>query len=215
MVKFYSSNLSYAQFDLIRPLLPPAKRGGRPRSTNLWAVLNAMLYVVTQGCKWRDLPGDFPAWQTVYTYFRNWRKDGTWKALHTRLRAWTRAAAGRPESPSEVILDRQTVPTVAMVQQAVGFDRFKATKGRKRHTVVDTLGLVMCVLVTAASLPEREGGKRVLQQWSELGAKSVASTSSGSMVATVVSLLCNGSWIAFAGWFTQSCAPNRLKASCS
>jgi putative transposase len=171
MVKFYSSNLTHAQFDLIRPLLPPAKPGGRPRSTNLWAVLNAIFYVVTQGCKGRDLPGDFPAWQTVYTYFRNWRKDGTWQAIHARLRAWTRVAAGRPESPSEVILDSQTVPTVAMVQQAVGFDRFKATKGRKRHTVVDTLGLVMSVLVTAASLPEREGGKRVLQRLSELGAK--------------------------------------------
>ena len=144
MVKFYSSNLTHAQFDLIRPLLPPAKPGGRPRSTSLWAVLNAIFYVVTQGCKWRDIPSDFPAWQTVYTYFRNWRKDGTWQALHARLRAWTRTAVGRPESPSEVILDSQTVPTVAMVQQAVGFDRFKATKGRKRHTVVDTLGLVMC-----------------------------------------------------------------------
>ncbi|MBW4695297.1 MAG: hypothetical protein KME27_26400 [Lyngbya sp. HA4199-MV5] len=68
----------------------------------------------------------------MYTYCRHWRKDGIWQALHTRLRGWTRAA-GRPESPSEVILDRQTVPTVAMVQQAVRFDRFKATKGRKRH----------------------------------------------------------------------------------
>jgi len=171
MVKFYSSNLSYAQFDLIQPLLPPAKPGGRPRSTNLWAALNVIFYVVTQGCKWRDIPSDFPAWQTVYTYFRNWRKDGTWQALHARVRSWTRAAAERSESPSEVILDSQTVPTVAMVQQGVGFDRFKATKERKRHTVVDTLGLVMCVLVTAASLPEREGGKRVLQRLSELGAK--------------------------------------------
>lgn len=171
MVKFYSSNLTRAQFDLIQPLLPPAKPGGRPRSTSLWAVLNAIFYVVTQGCKWRDIPGDFPAWQTVYTYFRNWRKDGTWKAIHERLRGWTRAAVGRAESPSEVILDSQSVPTPAMVQQAVGFDQFKMTKGRKRHTVVDTLGLVMCVLVTAASVPEREGGKQVLQRLSELGAK--------------------------------------------
>ena len=100
MVKFYSSNLTRTQIDLIQPLLPPAEPGGRPRSTSLWAVLNAIFYVVTQGCKWRDLPGDFPAWQTVYTYFRTWRKDSTWQALHARLRSWTRAAAGRPESPA-------------------------------------------------------------------------------------------------------------------
>jgi putative transposase len=171
MVEFYSSNLTRAQFDLIQPLLPAAKPGGCPRSTSLWALLNAIFYVVTQGCKWRDSPGDLPAWQTVSTYCRHWRKDGTWQAMHARLRAWIRAAVGRPDSPSEVILDRQTVPTVAMVQQAVVFDRFKATKGRKRHTAVETLGLVMTVRVTAASLPEREGGKRVLQRLSDLGAK--------------------------------------------
>jgi len=171
MVKLYSSNLNRAQFDLIQPLLPPAKPGSRSRSTSLWAVLNAIFYVVMQGCKWRDIPGDFSAWQTVYTYFRHWRKNGTWKAIYKRLRAWTRAAAGRAESPSAVILDSQSVPTPVMVQQAVGFDQFKMTKGRKRRTVVDPLGLVMCVLVTAASVPEREGSQQVLQWLSELGTK--------------------------------------------
>jgi len=127
--------------------------------------------LIIQGCKWCDIPADFPAWQTVYTYFRNWRKDGTWKAIHDRLRGWTRAAAGRQESPSEVILDSQSVPSAPMVHQAVGFDSFKATKGRKRHTVVETLGLVMCVLVSAASLPERAGGRQVLQRLYELGDK--------------------------------------------
>jgi len=171
MVKFYSSNFTVAQFELIKPLIPAAKPGGRPRNVSMWAVLNAIFYVVTQGCKWRDIPADFPAWQTVYTYFRNWRKDGTWKAIHDRIRGWTRAAAGRQESPSEVILDSQSVPSAPMVHQEVGFDSFKATKGRKRHTVVDTLGLVMCVLVTAASVPERAGGRQVLQRLYELGDK--------------------------------------------
>ncbi len=169
MVKFYSSNFTAAQFELIKPLIPGAKPGGRPRRVSMWAVLNAIFYGVTQGCKWRDIPADFPAWQTVYTYFRNWRQDGTWKAIHDRLRGWTRATAGRQESPSEVILDSQSVPSAPMVHQAVGFDRFKATKGRKRHTVVDTLGLVMCVLVSAASLPERAGGQAVLQRLHALG----------------------------------------------
>lgn len=119
-----------------------------------------MFYVVVHGCKWRDLPGDFPAWQTMYTYFRNWKMDGTWERIHERLRGWSRVAAGRPESPSEVILDSQSVPTVAMVQKAVGYEAAKKTKGRKRHTVVDTLGLLTCVVVTAARVPERERASR-------------------------------------------------------
>ena len=161
MSKVYSSNLSQAQFELIEPLIPPTKPGGRPREVDMWAVLNAILYVVVQGCKWRDLPGEFPAWQTVYTYFRNWRKDGTWIAMHDRLRSWVRADRGRPGSPSEAIVDSQSVATATMVHDSVGFDSAKLTLGRKRHMTVDTLGLVLRVLVTAASVPEREGGKQV------------------------------------------------------
>lgn len=169
MSKAYSSNLSQAQFELIEPLIPPAKPGGRHREVEMWAVLNAILYVVVQGCKWRDLPGDFPVWQTVYTYFRNWRQDGTWVAIHDRLRGWLRADNGRLLSPSEAIVDSQSVATATMVHESVGFDKAKHTKGRKRHMTVDTLGLILRVLVTAASVPEREGGKRVLQNVHQMG----------------------------------------------
>lgn len=109
MTKAYTSNLTRDQFEVIEPLLPAAKPGGRPRTTCLWAVLNALFYLVKQGCSWRDLPGDFPAWQTVYTYYRTWVNDGTWDAIHDRLRAWIRVSEGRHESPSEVILDSQSV----------------------------------------------------------------------------------------------------------
>lgn len=163
MTKAYSSNLTYDQFKLIEPLLPAARPGGRPRSVCLWSILNGIFYVVVNSCKWRDLPGDLPPWQTVYTYFRSWRKDGTWQAIHQRLRGWTRAVAGRAESPSEVIIDSQSVPTATMVNQAVGYDGGKKIKGRKRHVIVDTLGLVMTVLVTAASKPERAGIKQAFQ----------------------------------------------------
>jgi putative transposase len=122
MSKAYSSNLNQAQFELIEPLIPAAKAGGRPRAVQMWAVLNAILYVVVQGCKWRDLPGDFPAWQTVYTYFRNWCKDGTWITIHDRLRDWVRVDHDRPSSPSEAIVDSQSVATATMVHESVGFD---------------------------------------------------------------------------------------------
>jgi transposase len=169
MSKAYTSNLTRDQFELIEPLLPVAKPGGRPRTICLWAVLNAIFYLVAQGCSWRDLPGDFPAWQTVYTYYRNWVKDGTWDTLHERLRGWTRATHDRPESPSDVILDSQSVATAPMVHRSVGYDVAKATKGRKRHLVVATLGLMMTVVVTAASVPERAGGQQALQKLHQMG----------------------------------------------
>ena len=109
MPKAYTSRLSRAQFELIEPLLPKAKPGGRPRSVDLFVVLNTILYVVVQGCKRRDIPGDLLPWSTAYTYSRNWRNDGPWSVLHERVRCWVRADAGHPESPSETILDSQSV----------------------------------------------------------------------------------------------------------
>lgn len=169
MTKAYSSNLTQEQFELLEPLIPPAKPGGRPRTVDMWAILNAMLYVVVQGCKWRDLPGDMPPWPTVYTYFRNWRDDGTWLAIHDRVHGWVRADEGRQESPSEAMIDSQSVTTATMVHESVGYDGAKKKKGRKRHTAVDTLGLILRVVVTAANVPERAGGKQVLAKVDQMG----------------------------------------------
>ena len=170
MSKAYSTNLTQAQWELLEPLIPPAKTGGRPREVEVWEVLNAIFYVLCEGCRWRNLPGDFPQWQTVYTYFRNWRKDGTWVKMHDRLRTWTRVANNREPSPSEAVVDSQSVKSAAMVSQAVGYDAAKQVKGRKRHLTVDTLGLVLRVLVTAASVPEREGGKQLLKKVKKMAA---------------------------------------------
>ena len=169
MSKAYSTNLTQAQWELLEPLIPPALAGGRPREVEVWEVLNAIFYVLCEGCRWRNLPGDFPHWQTVYTYFRNWRKDGTWVRMHDRLRTWTRVANNREPSPSEAVVDSQSVKSAAMVSQAVGYDAAKQVKGRKRHLTVDTLGLVLRVLVTAASVPEREGGKQLLKKVKKMG----------------------------------------------
>lgn len=169
MSKAYPSNLTQAQYELLSDLIPEAKPGGRPRSVEMWEILNAIFYVLVEGVRWRALPGDFPAWQTVYTYFRNWRKDGTWLLIHDRLREWSRIEADRQPSPSAAILDSQSVKSAAGVHEAVGFDAGKVIKGRKRFLSVDTLGLVLRVFVTAASVGEREGGKRVLQRVKRLG----------------------------------------------
>ncbi|MCY7337406.1 MAG: IS5 family transposase [Chamaesiphon sp.] len=140
----------------------------------------------SRGCTWRNLPGDLPRWQTVYTYFRNWRKDGTWIAIHEQLRDWVRSEQERKPAPSEAIIDSQSVKTVAksavlgfpqvehlfktaMLNQSVGYDAGKKIKGRKRFVTVDTLGLVLSVFVTAASQTERECGKIVLQRLHEKG----------------------------------------------
>jgi transposase len=173
MSKAYPSNLTRDQYEFLSDLLPEAKSGGRPRSVDLWEVLNAIFYVLVEGVRWRSLPGDFPAWQTVYTYFRTWRKDGTWLQLHDRLRDYTRIEAERQPSPSEAMIDSQSVKSAAMVSQEVGFDAGKKIKGRKRFMTVDTLGLILRVWVTAANVPERAGAKTVLKQVKQMG-KSVS-----------------------------------------
>ncbi|MEP0798770.1 transposase, partial [Funiculus sociatus] len=101
MSKAYPSNLTYAQYEFLSELIPGAKPGGRPREIDMWEVINALFYILVEGVRWRALPADFPAWQTVYSYFRQWRKDGTWLKIHDRLREWTRIEQERDYSPSE------------------------------------------------------------------------------------------------------------------
>ena len=169
MNKAYPSNLTNAQFELLSDIIPEPKPGGRPREVDMWSVLNAIFYLLCEGCQWRSLPGDFPAWQTVYTYFRKWRQDGTWIEIHDSLRDWTRIEQDRHKCPSEAIIDSQSVKSAAMLCEAVGYDAGKNIKGRKRFNTVDTLGLVLRVLVTAANVIEREGGIQVLQRVHQTG----------------------------------------------
>lgn len=156
--------MTWEQWELIADLFPKEKPGGRPRKLALFAVVNAILYVLCQGCTWRDLPDDFPAWSTVYGYFWRWSKDGTWLKVHDQLYQWVRVDAGREPSPSEAAVDSQSVETATMISIDVGYDAGKKIHGRKRHLSVDMLGLVLRVLVSAANVPEREGGKKVLHQ---------------------------------------------------
>jgi putative transposase len=169
MSKAYPSNLTLDQYEMLSDLIPEPKAGGRPRTVDLWEVLNGIFYILVEGVRWRALPGDFPPWQTVYTYFRNWRKDGTWVKMHDSLRDWVRIEAGRNPNPSEASIDSQSVKTAAGVHEGGGYDAGKQIKGRKRFTMVDTLGLLLGARVMAASVGEREGGKQLLQRVKQRG----------------------------------------------
>jgi len=162
--QLYPSDLADREWNHLKSMIPAAKIGGRARSIDMRLVLNGVFYVVRSGIPWRYLPREYPPWQTVYGYFRRWRIDGVWERLHERLRATVRQAEGRHRQPSAAILDSQSVKTTRRGGPDRGYDAGKKVNGRKRHILVDTIGLVLLVVVHAASQQDRDGAKLVLQK---------------------------------------------------
>ena len=145
-----------------QPMLPQPKTFGRP-PTDRRVVINAILYVLKGGIQWRQMPAPFPPWQTVYHVFRAWTVDKTWAALNDALRTCVRLEDGRNEQPSAAIIDSQSVKSDGHGGK-VGYDAGKKINGRKRHMLVDTLGLVLGLVVTPANCPEREGAQQLFSQ---------------------------------------------------
>src|SRR6185436_20687346 len=158
MTKFnqtYSTDLKYTEWQQISEVFPTFQMG-RPAKWEKWQVINAILYVNRTGCQWRMLPVNFPPWRTVYFYYWSWQGDGLWQRINAVLVKKVRTKAGRNEQPSAAVMDSQSVKTSEGGEER-GVDVHKQTPGRKRHIVVDKLGLLLLVVVHSASIQDSAG----------------------------------------------------------
>lgn len=163
----YPSDLSDAEWDILKSSIPHTKsnnkNGGRPEKYTKREIVNAILYLVASGCRYSDLPHDLPKKSTVWRYFNTWSTSGVWKRLNTKLRKAVRTHRGRTADPSCALIDSQTVKGSCIAEHS-GYDAGKKIKGRKRHLLTDTQGLILNLKVHSADIQDRDGAKLLLRQ---------------------------------------------------
>jgi putative transposase len=161
--KRYETDLTDEQWNLLQPLVAQKPGRGRPRKVDIRRVLDGIFYLLRTSCQWRFLPGDFPPWQDVYYYFAKWQEDGTLERIHDTLREKVREQEKPNHPPKTASIDSQTSKS-AGAREEVGYDGAKKTNGRKRHIIVDSLGLLLAVSVTTAALADEHAGSQLLAQ---------------------------------------------------
>jgi len=166
MDKVYASDVTDEQWAIVESLIPPAKHGGAPRTVDMRLVFNTILYVNKTGCQWAMIPKDLAKRSTAFDYFNAWKQDGTWQKIMDALRRQIRVKAGREPEPQKAAIDSQTVKG-SEAGGPRGYDGGKKINGRKRHIIVDTMGLLLVVVVTSANVDDGTGAPEVLKQLSE------------------------------------------------
>jgi putative transposase len=163
MKRSYPTDLTDAEWKCLEPHIAAPSKRGRPKTHTTREILNAIFYVLKSGCTWRLLPRDFPPWETIYWWFRRWRIDGTFERLNTALRERLRTKLGRNAHPSAGIVDSQSARTTGVGGEQRGYDGSKQVRGRKRHLLVDTEGLVLKAKVHSAKVPDQDGLRLLLE----------------------------------------------------
>jgi len=194
----YPSSLSDEQWQEIEPQLPRRPGGGRPPRHQYRDLLDAIFYLLRAGCAWRLLPQDFAPWQTVYGYFHRWQQQGLWRKIHDTLVRRVRRAAGKFPTASAAMLDSQSVKCADPAGPR-GYDAGKKIKGRKRHVLVDTVGLILAVRVSVAAVQDRDGARLVLVWLRHHARRRRVIWADGGYAGTLV------------GWLWRLRAPRRVR----